>query len=98
MEGKAGDALTDRARNAAFDERVALVGLLLDSVRERVHNAIELAEALKEANSDFKGFKDMLDYDKNPAAFLEKYINSLKTRSEVGKRRQSQVGDRDVIT
>ena len=97
LSGNHSDQLVSRASSARFDERIALVGILLDAVRERVHNAIELAEALKAANADLQNVKDMLDYNKDPVGYIEKYILTVAKSSDVGKRSKGQVGNKDVI-
>lgn len=97
LNGEADNELSNRARAAAFDERIALIGLLLDAVRRRVHDCIEHAEALNVANADLKQLKDMLDSCKNPGQIVEEYAKNVKNESEVVKRAANQVGDKAVV-
>ena len=95
--GEADDELLKRARAAAFDERIALIGLLLDDVRRRVHECVEHAEALKATNTDLKKLKDTLDSCENPGEAVEAYAEHVKDESEVGKKSANQVGDKAVV-
>lgn len=97
LNGNYGLELINRASSAQFDERVALIGMLQDAVRERVHSAIELAQALKAANTDLKNVKDALDCSEDPAACLEEQIVVIAESKGVGKRAKDLVGDKDVI-
>ena len=92
-----GPELINRASGARFDERIALVGMLQDAVRERVHSAIELAQALKAANTDLKNVKDALDCSEDPVARLGEQIALIAESKGAGKRAKDLVGDKDVI-
>ena len=59
LSGEAGEAIKERARQAAFDERLALLGLLLDAVAgdcadvlEREEVALALRDVLREAKPE----------------------------------------------
>ena len=52
VEGNADAALIDRAGQASFDERVALVGLLIDAVLGRVHDMAQTQESLERTRAD----------------------------------------------
>lgn len=97
LSGDADDELRARACKAAFDERIALIGLLLDAVRRRVHDCVEHAEALKLANVDLKCLKDVLDACENPGEAVDEYAEGVKGESGVGKRLANQVGDKAVV-
>lgn len=97
IEGRAADGIAKRARAASFDERVALVGLLLDAMLERVHGAIELEEALKLARKDLLDMKGRLSTGDDPASVVQGRIEAVKTASDVGKRPKGQVGDKAII-
>lgn len=61
LDGRAGDALVERAREARFDERVAVVGLLLDAVCARVHAATARESALALTREDIVSAKRRLE-------------------------------------
>ena len=58
LAGQADDELVARASSAPFDERVALVGMLLDAVLDRIHDAQARQEGLKSARKDLQGLGD----------------------------------------
>lgn len=97
LGGTVTDAIVRRAASAAFDERIAVVGLLLDAVRERCHQAVELAEACKWAASDLKKQKAGLDAAPDPAAYLRNFVEREERGSDVGKRGAKRAGDQAVV-
>ena len=48
LSGKANDALIRRAKKAVFDERVSLIGLLLEALQPRIRANVRCEKALKE--------------------------------------------------
>lgn len=96
LEGEAGAPLIERAREARFDERVALVGLLLDSVISRSHDAMELEGALRLVRGDLLEMKPALQGDGYVAAVQDR-IAYVRNGSDVGKSAVGVVGDREII-
>lgn len=97
LAGEADDVIVHRAEDAPFDERVALVGLLLDAMLGYVHKAIDREEALKLVRDDVLGMKDDLASSNDPAGVVAAVVDAVMNASEVGKRPDGQVGNRDVI-
>ena len=97
LEGRAGEEVKARAQEAPFDERIALVGLLLDALLERVHPAIELEEALKLAKRDLLDMKARLGSAGDTSDIVARRIDAIMREGDVGKRVRGQVGDRAVI-
>ncbi len=97
IAGTADPSIQARASGASFDERVALVGLLLDAMLERAHVAIELEEALKLARKDLLDMKSRLKKNADPAQVVASKIEAVAAASEVGKRPRGQVGNKAVI-
>ena len=97
LAGKTDDALIRRAGAARFDERVALVGLLLDAMLVRAHDAVELEEALKLTRQDLLDLRDALGESEAPAAVVKRHIEGVEAASDVGRRPEGQLGDRAVI-
>ena len=69
LEGKAPDEIRKRAADAPFDEKLALLGLLLDKVNESISEVIrqedvvtELRTVLKEVKEG-KGFSEVTDHE-----------------------------------
>ena len=60
LEGTAGHAVNKRAKNASFDERISIMGLLLEAVLPQIRDNIELEDALKELMPHLKEIKAKL--------------------------------------
>ena len=60
LEGTAGHAVNKRAKNATFDERISIMGLLLEAVLPQIRENIELEDALKELMPHLKEIKAAL--------------------------------------
>lgn len=86
LSGKANPSILERAKQAPFDERLALIGLMLDSVNTRFA-AIESQEAvLRILTRELKAAKPkIVKEEKDHAAILEKAIFSLEKDAETGK-------------
>ena len=97
LDGGNADEVLRRAQQAPFDERVALVGLLLDAVLGRVHSAVELEEALKLARNDLLGMKALLGAAGDTSQVVAEHADEVRKSSGVGKRAKGQVGDQAVI-
>ena len=57
LEGKADEKIKSRARDARFDERFSLVGLMLDSINEETRGIIEEEELLRSCLESVKQFR-----------------------------------------
>ena len=57
LAGKADAKIKDRARNAKFDERLSLIGLLLDGVNEKIRGVIEEENYLRYCMECVKQFR-----------------------------------------
>lgn len=90
LEGRADDSVKAKAQCARFDERLALIGLLLDGVTEKL-KAVCLNElTTKELLTTLKGVKLSLAYpDADVAETLEKQIKSHKSALESGRKASS---------
>ncbi|WP_248922873.1 ATP-binding protein [Olsenella intestinalis] len=97
LAGRAGAEIAKRAAAAPFDERVALVGLLLDAMLERAHGAIELEEALRLARKDLLDMKGALGRSESPVEVVDRRVAAVSSEGTVGKKVRGQVGDRSVI-
>ena len=94
LAGTASDAIKGRAIAAKFDERLSLLGLLLDAISEKLRavcttefTLLELQTALRDARMDLaKPKADCI-------AALDKQISSRATRLEKGKLASSLSND-----
>ena len=64
LEGKAGQEVRDRAKAAKFDERLSLIGLLLDSVAGELKDAMEENEVLSRLTKALREVKESKDLKK----------------------------------
>lgn len=97
LGGKADAEIIDRAKNAKFDERLSLIGLMLDGlvggIRETYLSENQLAElmtCLKTAKFDFtvdKSFEDS----------LTRQIDAKQKEIAVGKKASNMSGDREYV-
>lgn len=90
LAGKAGETIKDRARKTKFDERLSLLGLLLDAVTDRLRSvcAVEaaqmmLTEALRAVRTELS--KPGADASK----LLERQIKSQREALASGQRASS---------
>lgn len=87
LDGKSSDEIKQRARNGKFDERLALLGMLIDAVTEKLRNvhckeltATELLKSLKNVKIELA--KPSADEEK----LICKQIDAIKRMVDVGKK------------
>lgn len=81
LQGKVSPQNVLRAKEAAFDERLSLLGMLLDRVQTDIKEAMEQAEYLTELSAPLKGIKAASE-----GAGAEKIASQLEMQAE-GRRR-----------
>ena len=96
LAGKADGEVQERARKARFDERVALVGLMLDVCLAKAHDAVELEEALREARKDVTLLKARLQAGGGAAA-IDSRIAEVASSPDVAARPKGSCGNREVV-
>ena len=86
LTGKASDEIKCRAKNAQFDERFALLGLLLDAITEELR-LVNLAEqAQTELLNVLKNVRmDLTRSNADAIESLQKQVNLLNKKIETGK-------------
>lgn len=97
LNGTIADELVTRAQNAPLDERIALIGLMLDSILYRVHEVIEFEESLRAVRSDLLDMKSRLESSSDAPSVIQKKIESAERKSTVGNGISGHVGDSTVI-
>ena len=86
LAGTATDAIKDRTRVAKFDERLALLGLLLDAITEKLKAVCLTERGITELLRTLKNVKmDLLRPDTKGEAALNKQIKMLEKHIENGK-------------
>ncbi len=84
LSGKADDAIRQRAKNAKFDERLSLLGLLLDGINEYFKNVYRSELTLTELLNSLKNVRMELGRTGADAA-ISKQIKARKTELSAGR-------------
>lgn len=94
LAGKANEDIKRRAKNAKFDERLALLGLLLDAITGELRS-VTLAElTLTELLTCLKNCRTDLSIQKvDPITATENQVNLLKNRIKIGNLASTISGD-----
>ena len=83
LAGEAGSVIKDRIKEAKFDERLSLVGLLLDAVNEDIRGVIEEEDFLRSCMECVKEFrKDSLGSGSKPDEVMQNEILSKEKALE----------------
>ena len=87
LNGKASAEIRDRARNAKFDERLSLLGLMLDGVSEHLRAVCMTEQALTGLLTALKNVKmDLARPGADGLAAVEKQIDRKRKELDTGKR------------
>lgn len=90
LAGKVGGDIKDRAKKANFDERLALLGMLLDAITAEMRTVYNQTKAQTELLTVLRNVKMGLTAPKaNAIEILEKQIEGKKKEIEVGKKSSS---------
>lgn len=94
LSGKASDAIVKRAENAKFDERLSLLGLLIDRAHEDLKNTYEFEQVQLELLSALKHVKIKLGSSNSDASYeLGQQIEKKQNEVEAGKRASTMSRD-----
>jgi len=86
LAGKANDEIKSRARSAKFDERISLLGLLLDAVSLEMRDVVEKERALTELMKELQiALGKMMVKGANPVSIMEKQIDALQKKVTTGR-------------
>ena len=87
LDGKAEAAITDRAKAAKFDERLSLLGLLLDAIDEKLRGVIREESALGELMAALKAVRlELARPNADADVALQKQIDQRRRELDTGKR------------
>lgn len=90
LSGKADAEIKERARNGKFDERLALLGMLLDAVSIDLRKVHDMENAQKELMNVLKNVRFSLQMaSKEPADVLDEQIKNIYKTIENGKKSMS---------
>ena len=93
LGGQASEAIIERAKAARFDERLALVGLLLDAVLCRVHDVMEWEAAVRTVRNDLVEAKSALE-GSDPKGAIDACISVARDRFRIGPSSSAADGER----
>ncbi len=90
LSGNASDNIKNRAKAAKFDERLSLLGLLIDSVNADMRNAVETDNAILENLRILKKVKSDLSTDSTDyVTVLHKYADDERNALKAGEKANS---------
>lgn len=86
LDGKADEKIKTRAKEARFDERFSLVGLMLDSVNEEIRDVIEEEDLLRSCMECIKQFRQTsVVKKKDPKGEMDKVISREEKSLEAAR-------------
>ena len=90
LSGLASESIVQRAQNAAFDERLSLLGLLLDAVNGEMRNAVEEESAILETLRVLKMVKkELADPSRNYVECLHRHLEEEAQTLKAGTKANS---------
>lgn len=94
LAGNASPAIKDRARVAKFDERLALLGLMLDAVTGELKKVCLAEQTLTELLNALKNVRtEMSRPNTDAVASVQKQASSIEKRVQTGKRASTLSAD-----
>lgn len=97
LEGKADRETTERAKAARFDERLSLIGLMLDGLIDGIRGACLMESELAELMSCLKTAKLDFTVDKSFGDSLQRQIDAKEKEIAVGKKASNMSADREYV-
>ena len=99
LSGTADEKIKNRARSAKFDERLSLVGLMLDAIDEEIKNVINFKSVLKDLQTVLKTYKSTLsDSIKSPSDCLLELSAAKQKELAAGRKSGSMSRDNIAVT
>lgn len=90
LEGSTDATIIDRAKKARFDERLSLLGLILDGIGEHLRNISYEEDALMELLSALKSVRmGLASSNADPIAAIDKQIETIQQKLKTGKQASS---------
>ena len=90
LSGKASDNIKERAKNARFDERLALLGMLIDKLTEESKAVILGEKSLSLLLNELKGIRvEMMNANSNASEIIGNHVEHLHGTLEKGKKSSS---------
>lgn len=90
LQGKGTEKILERARNAKFDERLALLGMLLDAVAANLRSVMETDKQLSELAAIIRDFRMLCTGSKTPADVIRQLVKRVQDSMNAAKISQSE--------
>ena len=95
LDGTADDSVKDRAKNARFDERLSLLGLLMDGIGEHLKSVCLEEDAVRELMNALKTVRtELAKPGTNPVKAVDGRIAQIRKELENGRKSSSLSSDR----
>lgn len=99
LAGQADEHTREKAKNAKFDERLSLLGLLVDRVTDAVKQVCQGEEIITQLLGAFKGIRmDLMRPGAQVMAAVEKQIQAKRTALDTGRRAGNLSADAQRIS
>ena len=104
LAGNPPKEIKERAMAAKFDERLSLIGMLLDAVNEELKASMQSGQIMKELTSSLVEFKNLiLKTDKSPCDHMAELVSKKRDELALGKKsgalsRDAQYRMKQLIT
>ncbi|MBQ3865311.1 MAG: AAA family ATPase [Clostridia bacterium] len=85
LSGKASEAIRARAKVAKFDERLTLIGLMMDKIKQAAGNLQRQGEVLSDLIAPLRELKTMPSFGDGAGAFLRKKAAEKRAAAEKGR-------------
>lgn len=94
LEGKASVGIVSRAKEAKFDERLSLLGLIIDAITDQMKNTVNMELSLREILTALKTTRvELSKPNSNVVLILEKQISEINKRIVQGKKASTMSED-----
>ncbi len=98
IEGKAGNDIVTRAKNAKFDERLSLLGLILGAISNEAQKVTAQTEIQTQLLKSLQGVKiDLAKPNANATDAMDKAINALEREISNGKKAGNLSSNREYV-
>ena len=95
LQGKADKEIVERAKKAKFDERLSLLGLMIDGLASPIRECYQIENGLEELMNTIKVIKLDLSESKDYEAVINRHIERCKKEINVGKTAYNLAADRE---
>lgn len=85
IEGNVSAEIKERASSAKFDERLSLIGLILDAINQEIRDTMNMDQLLHEYVEVLREYKMLMGAKGDPVETMQKAINKQRKALDNGK-------------